>query len=184
MSSSAWSSVGRCRCLPGRASPAAMHKPTQPTQSAVDANAGAPDAPASALQWAQAVSVAAAAQGFDWPDVHGPIAKVDEEVAEVKQALLEYQQAPAPARAAAKEALAGELGDVLFSLVNVCRHLQLQAEDALQQTTARFLQRFAHMQDNDKRPEQGPQTLAQWQLLWQEAKRAEGQALSAPRLVP
>lgn len=161
-----------------------MHTPPRPPPLLDDPATTATDATAGALLYAQAVSVAAAARGFDWPDVAGPVAKVDEEVAEMKQALLAYQQAPAAQRAAAKEALAGELGDVLFSVVNVCRHLQLQAEDALQQTTARFLQRFAHMQDNDKSPEQGPQTLAQWQLLWQEAKRAEGQALSAPRLVP
>ena len=74
----------------------------------------------------------AAGVGFDWPDRHGARAKVDEELAEL--------DAACEARDA--EAVAAELGDVLFALGNVCRHLDVDPEQALRASCRRFEQRF------------------------------------------
>ena len=74
----------------------------------------------------------AATVGFDWPDVAGVRAKVDEELAEVDSA------------AAANDAdeVAAELGDLLFSIANWCRHLQLDPETCLRAANERFTRRF------------------------------------------
>ncbi len=85
----------------------------------------------SALRRAQRVSQEASAQGFDWPDVTGVLAKLDEERREIEQAMV-----------AGGEGLAGELGDYLFALVNLCRFLEVDPEAALEGTTDRFELRF------------------------------------------
>jgi tetrapyrrole methylase family protein/MazG family protein/ATP diphosphatase len=74
----------------------------------------------------------AATVGFDWPDVAGVRAKVDEELAEVDAA------------AAANDAagVAAELGDLLFSIANWCRHLKLDPETCLRSANERFARRF------------------------------------------
>jgi len=79
----------------------------------------------------------AAAVGFDWPDVGGAAEKLDEEVGELREALAQNARARAVA----------ELGDVLFSAVNVARFLGIAPDDALQQATARFQRRFAHTRE-------------------------------------
>ncbi|MCB9655865.1 MAG: nucleoside triphosphate pyrophosphohydrolase [Deltaproteobacteria bacterium] len=85
-----------------------------------------------ALLRAQRVSEKASGVGFDWKDLSGPLAKVDEELGELRSAIASKERA----------AIEHELGDVLFSLVNVARFLDLSAEDALRETTARFSRRF------------------------------------------
>ena len=89
-----------------------------------------------ALLKAFRVQEKAARVGFDWPDVRGPIAKVHEETAELEAAL-------ASGDAAAVE---HELGDLLFSLVNVARALKVNPEFALGRTTDRFVARFKAME--------------------------------------
>ncbi len=115
-----------------------------------------------ALAKAQAVSRKAAKVGFDWPSVEGVWAKVAEELAEL-------QAAPSPERRAA------ELGDLLFALVNLARHLNIDAETALREATARFMRRFRQM---ERRALAQGQEMAQLSLdemdaLWEAAKREE-----------
>lgn len=131
-----------------------------------------------ALMQAQKVSRKAAAAGFEWDAVDDVWAKVEEEVAELKEA---YAAAPkaangkvdasaAPDKAAAVEL---ELGDVLFSLVNVARRMGVDAESSLRATCAKFRDRWAFMEqaaaDQGHRIEDLP--LDEQEALWQAAKR-------------
>lgn len=86
-----------------------------------------------ALARAQRVGRAAARVGFDWPDIAGVRAKVDEELAE-----LDVATDPAHTDE--------ELGDLLFALTNLARHLGVDAEGSLRRATAKFLGRFATME--------------------------------------
>jgi ATP diphosphatase len=90
-----------------------------------------------ALAHALAVSTAAAAVGFDWPDVDGVRAKLVEELAELDDALASGDPAH----------IEEELGDVLFTLVNLGRFLPVGAEPALWSATGRFTARFAALQE-------------------------------------
>jgi len=85
-----------------------------------------------ALMRAQKLQSRAARTGFDWPDTDGPRAKIDEELAEVA--------------AAGPEERAGEVGDLLFAVVNYARHLGVDAETALREANAKFERRFASME--------------------------------------
>lgn len=82
------------------------------------------------------MSERAAAQGFDWPDLTGPRAKVDEELAELDEAIVGAQV----------ERVEDELGDLLFTIVNVARHLGVDSERALIGAVAKFERRFAAVQ--------------------------------------
>jgi MazG family protein len=93
-----------------------------------------------ALLHARKVQRRAAAVGFDWPDLDGPLAKVAEEVAELQ---LELARAGAPAPETEPDAaVAAEIGDVLFTVVNLARRLNVDPELALRQTTGRFVHRI------------------------------------------
>lgn len=91
-----------------------------------------------ALQKAHRVQSKVARVGFDWPDAKGVIRKIDEELAEFKAAVATDDKA----------GQAEEVGDLLFTLVNLCRFLDLSPEDALQATTAKFTRRFQRMETN------------------------------------
>ncbi len=99
-----------------------------PKASALD---GVPTA-LPALLKAQRTQHKAAKVGFDWKDAQGPEAKIIEELAELRQAI----EAGNPA------AIADEYGDVLFSLVNLARHINVDAESALRASTEKFARRF------------------------------------------
>ena len=88
---------------------------------------------------AQKLGKRAARVGFDWPDLGGSRAKIDEELAEL-DAELERPGGAEPAR------LHHELGDVLFSAVNLCRHAGVDAEEALRDANGRFEHRFRSME--------------------------------------
>jgi len=108
----------------------------------------------------------AARVGFDWSDAGGVRAKVEEELEEIDQAL----------RQGATEAVAAELGDLLFAVANWARHLAVDAEDALRRASVKFEQRFAAM---ERRAQARGLTLAalspaQWDGLWREIKAEEG----------
>ncbi len=89
-----------------------------------------------ALTRARKLGARAAQAGFDWPDAAGPRAKVDEELAELDA----VHDAPDPA---AREA---ELGDLLFSVVNLARHLDVDPETALRRANERFARRYRHVE--------------------------------------
>ena len=87
-----------------------------------------------ALMRSEKLGKRAARVGFEWPDVSGAVDKLDEEIAELKV----EASAPAPDTARLKD----EIGDVLFSVVNVARHLDIDPEDALRHANAKFERRF------------------------------------------
>jgi MazG family protein len=107
----------------------------------------------------------AARAGFDWPDRAGPRAKVDEELAELDAAIAAGDRA----------AIAAELGDVLFSLCNLARHVGANPEMALAATSAKFQRRFAAVERTFDHQLQG-RSLAELDAAWNAAKLAERDA--------
>jgi len=102
----------------------------------------------------------AAKVGFDWPDATGLFDKLDEEIAELKAEL----NAP--------EAAFEELGDLLFTAVNLSRHLKLDPEFALRAANAKFRKRFAAMEQiAGGSDELATRTPAELEALWQKAKQ-------------
>lgn len=89
-----------------------------------------------ALTRARKLGSRAAAAGFDWPDASGPRAKVAEELTELDAAI-------ADGDAARRES---ELGDLLFSVVNLARHLAVDPESALRHANDRFARRYRHVE--------------------------------------
>ncbi len=92
-----------------------------------------------ALLHARKVQRRAAAVGYDWPDLAGPMAKVREEFAELEEAV-SVGGAPAP-ETESHEGVFDEVGDLLFTVVNVARRLNVDPELALRATSARFVAR-------------------------------------------
>ena len=88
----------------------------------------------------------AAGVGFDWPDVEGPAAKVEEELGEVRQQLRDHPitrtEHGTPVLDATHAALEDELGDLLFAVVNLCRKAGVHAALALDRANAKFTRRF------------------------------------------
>ncbi|MBV8909241.1 MAG: nucleoside triphosphate pyrophosphohydrolase [Gammaproteobacteria bacterium] len=118
-----------------------------------------------ALTRAEKLSRRAARVGFDWAEAQAVRAKVLEEAAEVEAA----SRAPLPHRGVA---LAEELGDLLFAIVNWSRHLQVDAEAALRAANYKFERRFETMErlagERGRRLEK--LSAAEWDRLWREAK--------------
>lgn len=112
-----------------------------------------------ALAQAQSYQRRVAGVGFDWPDVEGVVAKVAEEVEELRRA----------SNAVKREE---ELGDLLFSLVNLARWLGVDAESALRAANARFARRFAAMEDlcRQRGLHLAELSLAELDALWEEVK--------------
>ena len=111
---------------------------------------------------AQRLQDKASRVGFDWPEISGAMAKVEEELGELKEAI----------GSAVPEAVEEELGDVLFSLVNLARFLNLSAEDALRRSVARFATRFQHMEEAVQRDGRRlkEMSIEEMDRLWEEAK--------------
>lgn len=118
-----------------------------------------------ALTRAEKLQRKAGKVGFDWNDPRAVIAKLREEIDEIEAEL----DSGTPA---AKE---DELGDLLFCVVNLARHLDLDSEMALKKANAKFERRFAHIED--RLGEQGiafsAASLEQMETLWVEAKKLE-----------
>ncbi len=104
----------------------------------------------------------AARTGFDWPDRAGPRAKIDEELAELDAAIASGDGA----------AIAAELGDVLFSLCNLARHVGSNPEVALAATSDKFQRRFAAIEREFGHVLTG-RSLAELDAAWDRAKAAE-----------
>ncbi len=131
-----------------------------------------------ALHRAHRLQDRAAGVGFDWPDVTGPAAKVEEELQEVRD---ELSQSPPPKAGAPPVldarhyALEAELGDLLFAVVNLCRKAGVHSSIALDKTNAKFERRFKEIERLAK--ERGIDVahagLEKLDELWDEAKRAE-----------
>jgi ATP diphosphatase len=107
----------------------------------------------------------AAGAGFDWTQVEGVLAKVREELAEIE---VELQAGSVPER------LAEEVGDLLFSCVNLARHLQVEPEAALRTANLKFEQRFRQVESVLQAVGGVEQaTLAEMDAAWEAVKRAE-----------
>jgi tetrapyrrole methylase family protein/MazG family protein len=113
----------------------------------------------------------AAKSGFDWPEREGPIAKLREELAETEAALSALDQG-GPETPKNREALEGELGDLLFSAVNLCRFLKVDPSVALQRTNVKFEKRFKYVERKMKESgrELSAENLAAMDGYWEEAK--------------
>jgi tetrapyrrole methylase family protein/MazG family protein len=108
---------------------------------------------------AQQISSRAAGAGFDWANIGQVYEKLEEEVGELKSA--------------PQDEVEGELGDMLFVIVNLARFLKVDPEQALRKTNAKFRQRFGHVEEGLAARGRTPQesTIEEMEALWQEAKR-------------
>ena len=128
-----------------------------------------------ALTRAEKLSRRAARVGFDWPDAEAVRAKVLEEVAEIDAARASQDYASSADRAAPVDrsaALAEELGDLLFAIVNWSRHLQVDAEAALRAANSKFERRFEAMERLATERGRPLEELSatEWDQLWREVK--------------
>ena len=103
--------------------------------------------------------------GFDWPDIKPVLDKVEEEFAEFREAL----------EAGDTEHAAEELGDILFALVNVGRHKEICAEDALRTTMTKFERRFRYIENRFKElgRDINKASLEEMDIYWEESKKSE-----------
>lgn len=119
-----------------------------------------------ALLAAYRLTQKASGVGFDWPDAAAVLAKVEEETAELKEAVA------APGSGTDKEAVREELGDLLFTLANLARKLDLDPEAALAAANLKFRRRFqaveAGLAERGKSPAEA--TLEEMDELWERAK--------------
>lgn len=120
------------------------------------------------LKRAQRLGDEAAAWGFDWPDVSGALAKIDEELVELRQEVGESPRS--------HERTREELGDLFFALVNVARHLDIDAFDAMERANQKFERRIASLRNLAGREGQRPEDLSldELEALWQKAKGLPG----------
>ncbi|MDO9558177.1 MAG: MazG nucleotide pyrophosphohydrolase domain-containing protein, partial [Syntrophales bacterium] len=118
-----------------------------------------------ALIRAQKMTEAAATVGFDWERTDAVMLKVEEELRELRAALQEGRP----------QKIQEEFGDLLFTLVNLSRFLQVNADEALRQANRKFAERFACMEQKlaaaGKTPEQA--SFAEMDALWDECKKKE-----------
>lgn len=128
-----------------------LKKAEKGSESVLDGVASA----APALLRAHKISVRAARAGFEWENIEQVYAKLAEEVQELREASPETQ--------------ASEIGDLLFTVVNLARWMKVDPEEALRQMVARFIGRFQHMESHSDKPlkELSP---AEWRGLWNSAK--------------
>ena len=122
-----------------------------------------------ALLKAYRMTEKAAAVGFDWRRPADVMDKMREEMAELEEELVKNE-------AAVNERVRAEMGDVLFVMANLARHLQVEPETALQSTNATFMRRFKAMEELARAKDRDfrDMDLAEQDDLWEEVKRAEG----------
>jgi MazG family protein len=117
------------------------------------------------LSYAYHVQRKAAKVGFDWPDVGGALAKIVEENTELTEAITDGDA----------QRIDDELGDLLFAVVNVARHLDIEPEAALRVATHKFRRRFERVEllAEERGISIGESDLAVLDGLWDEVKRDE-----------
>jgi len=117
-----------------------------------------------ALMFAQKAQTRAARVGFDWNEVQDVVAKVDEELAEAKEAMASGDA----------EAIADEMGDLLFAVVNLVRKYDLDAETVLAAATEKFITRFHEVErELEKRGQKlGVADLPTMDAIWNQVKRS------------
>src|SRR5690348_7758596 len=103
--------------------------------------------------------------GFDWNDARAVLTKIREEIAEVEAEIAE----------SSAEALSGEVGDLLFAVANLARHLKVDPEAALRSANSKFERRFAHIESRlaERGRTANGASLEEMERLWVEAKANE-----------
>ncbi len=131
----------------------------RPRQSVLDGASHAVPAVMEAYQLTQR----AAFVGFDWPNVEGILEKAEEEIRELREAL----------NSGAGERMEDEIGDLLFTLVNLARRLEREPESALRRTNQKFRARFQWMEARlaERGQKLGQVSLDEMEELWQRSKR-------------
>lgn len=121
-----------------------------------------------ALVKAMRIQEKARGAGFDWEKKEQVWEKVEEEMAEFKA---EFNVAEN--KAIEKEKAENEFGDLMFSLINYARFLDINAEDALEKTNKKFIKRFNYLESESKKDgkELGKMTLAEMDKYWEAAKK-------------
>ncbi len=116
-----------------------------------------------ALPRAQKITEAASRVGFDWDSVDGILAKIEEEIGEFRAALA----------GGAREEISGEIGDILFSTVNLSRFLGISAEEALRAAIKKFSDRFRFVEETLKEQGRSVETagIAEMDSLWELYKK-------------
>lgn len=116
-----------------------------------------------ALCYAQKVQKKAKKAGMDFASLEDAVSKLSEEADELKEAFGEGD----------KLRLKDELGDLLFSVVNVARLLELDAEDALKESTAKFIRRFAAVEDETRKlkKDMAEMTISELDEIWDKVKK-------------
>jgi nucleoside triphosphate diphosphatase len=142
-------------------------KQTEKKASAVSQNSMLDDVPRSmpAVLEAAKLGSRAAKIGFDWPNADGLFDKLQEEIGELKAELAPSSDLSSTA------AIEAELGDILFTAVNLARHLKIDPESALRATNSKFRRRFAAMETSAGGTEAlAASTPSELDLLWNQAK--------------
>lgn len=118
-----------------------------------------------ALKRAQKLQKRAARVGFDWPEIEPVFAKIEEEIQELKVAMQQKD----------KSLIFEEMGDVLFSCVNLSRHLGVDSEESLRSCNKKFERRFSHIEEDLIKKQQSfdSRSLDQLEQMWQNAKLSE-----------
>jgi ATP diphosphatase len=121
-----------------------------------------------ALIKAQRTQEKAARVGFDWKDAEGPLEKIEEELNELK-AEIASRRSDSPADS---DSVKNELGDLLFSVCNLARHLKVDSESALEGSTVKFARRFRAVESAVKAQERElkEMSLAEMDAIWDEVK--------------
>lgn len=117
-----------------------------------------------ALQRAEKLQKRASTVGFDWPEASQVLDKIEEEIAELREAMAENNQAN----------IQDELGDLMFAMTNLARHVNVKSEMAVRSTNEKFVNRFQYiervLQGKGVTLEQA--SLEEMEALWQQAKQA------------
>ena len=118
----------------------------------------------------------AAKAGFDWPNIEGVTEKIKEELAETMAAVTDGGESPG-------EKTEEELGDLLFSVINLCRYLKVDPSVALRRTNSKFIRRFKYMEKKMKETgqEMKPENLGLMDRYWNAAKINNTAAFPEPR---
>jgi MazG family protein len=131
------------------------------------------------LMRAQKAQSKAARVNFDWTELGDVIAKVEEELAETKEAIASLATASrvAPATGQDRQAIENEIGDLLFAVVNLARKCQLDAESALQKATDKFVTRFNRLEGElrARGKKLGDADLAELDAIWNKIKAENAQ---------
>jgi len=126
--------------------------------------------------WTAEMQAKAARVGFDWNETAPVLDKIREEFDEVEaeiRACDAAESTPESDAPAAREKLAGEIGDLLFAIVNLARFLHIEPEQALQQTNRKFQKRFEFIEEalHAQGREPADSNLEEMDALWEKAKR-------------